>query len=333
MPPATRRHVVLDRFGGPEAMRWADGPMPRPGAGEVLVAVDAIGVNFADTMVRRGEYRRDQPLGFTPGFEVAGHVIGGEGAGAPVVVFCEDGGGYADHVVARADRVFGILDGVAPHEAVALFTQGTTAWYALHRHGRVAPGETVLVHAAAGGLGAMTTMLAVHHGARVIATASTEAKLQVAREHGAYEAILADPGTLTTAVRERTGGRGADVVVDGVGGDLFAPSLRALAFNGRYVVAGSASQAPATLDVRALMPRGQTIAGVLVARVAEQDPDEPRAAFDAVQRLYRDGAIAPRITYVDDLAQAHRLIESRASAGKLVLRLDLTGRSVSSRGE
>ncbi|HWI75444.1 MAG TPA: zinc-binding dehydrogenase [Baekduia sp.] len=313
-----RRHVVLDRFGPPEVMRWADGPMPIPGAGEVLVAVEAIGVNFADTMVRRGEYRRDQPLTFTPGFEVAGRVAG---SGEPVVVFCEDGGGYADHVVARPDRVFGVLDGLAPHEAVALFTQGTTAWYALHRYGRLKPGETVLVHAAAGGLGAMTTMLAVHHGARVIATASTEAKLALARAAGAQEAVLADPATLTAAVRALTGGRGADVVVDGVGGDLFTPSLRALAFGGRYVVAGSASQAPATLDVRALMPRGQTISGILVRRVAEEDPAEPRAAFDAVQALYRDGVVRPRITYVDDLAEAHRLIEARASTGKLVLRL------------
>jgi NADPH:quinone reductase len=310
-----RRHVVLDRFGPPEVMRWEDAPMPVPGAGEVLVAVDAIGVNFADTMVRRGEYRRDQPLDFTPGFEVAGRRADD---GTPVVVFCENGGGYADHVVAPADHVFPILDGLAPRDAVTLFTQGTTAWYALHRYGRVKPGETVLVHAAAGGLGAMTTMLAAHHGARVIATASTPAKLEVARAAGALHGVIADPETLTAQVRELTGGRGVDVIVDGVGGDLFAPSLRALAFGGRFVVAGSASQAPATLDVRALMPRGQTIAGVLVARVAEEDPAEPRAAFDAVQALFRDGIVRPNITYVNDLAEAHRMIEARAATGKLV---------------
>jgi NADPH2:quinone reductase len=310
----TRRHVVLDRFGPPEVMRWTDGAMPVPGAGEALVAVETIGVNFADTMVRRGEYRRDQPLSFTPGFEVGGRLADG----TPVVAFCEDGGGYADHVVVALDRIFPVLDDVAVGDAVTLFTQGTTAWYALHRYGRVRPGECVLVHAAAGGLGAMTVMLAAHHGARVIATASTPQKLALAREAGADAALIADPATLTQAVRDATGGRGADVVVDGVGGDLFTPSLRALAFGGRYVVAGSASQAPATLDVRALMPRGQTIAGILVRRVAEEDPAEPRAAFEKVQALFRDGIVRPRVTRVADLAEAHRLIESRQATGKLV---------------
>jgi NADPH2:quinone reductase len=310
-----RRHVVLDRFGPPEVMRWTDGDLPEPADGELLVAVEAIGVNFADTMVRRGEYRRDQPLAFTPGFEVAGRAVAD---GTPVVVFCEHGGGYADHVIAPRDHVFPILDGVAVGDAAALFTQGTTAWYALHRHGRLAPGATVLVHAAAGGLGALTVMLAAHHGARVIAAASTPEKLEVARGHGAHHGVLADPDSLTAEVHALTGGRGADVVVDGVGGDLFAPSLRALARGGRYVVAGSASQAPALLDVRALLPRGQTITGVLVARVAEEDPAEPRAAFDRIQRLFRDGAIRPQITKVADLAAAHRMIESRTATGKLV---------------
>lgn len=314
----TRRLVVLDRFGPPEVLRWTEGPLADPAGDEVLVAVEAIGVNFADTMVRRGEYRRDQPLTFTPGFEVAGRTVPG---GAPVVAFCEDGGGYADHVLVPARNVFPVLEGVAPRDAVALFTQGTTAWFALHRSGRIRPGETVLVHAAAGGLGAMAVMLAVHAGARVVATASTEEKLALARADGAHEAVLADPATLTAAVRAATGGRGADVVVDGVGGDLFTPSLRALAFGGRYVVAGSASQMPATLDVRALMPRGQTISGLLVRRVAEEDPREPRAAFDAVQALFRDGVVRPRITRVADLAEAHRAIEARTATGKLVFDL------------
>jgi NADPH2:quinone reductase len=311
----TRRHVVLDRFGPPEVMRWENGEMPVPGEDEALVAVEAIGVNFADTMVRRGEYRRDQPLSFTPGFEVAGRLVAD---GTPVVAFCEDGGGYADHVVVPSRSVFPVLDGVAIGDAVTLFTQGTTAWYALHRYGRLRPGETVLVHAAAGGLGAMTVMLAAHHGARVIATASTEEKLALARDAGAHDGVLADPATLTQAVRDLTENRGADVVVDGVGGDLFTPSLRALAFGGRYIVAGSASQAPATLDVRALMPRGQTIAGILVRRVAEEDPAEPHAAFDHIQALFRDGVVRPRITRVADLAEAHRMIEARTAIGKLV---------------
>jgi NADPH2:quinone reductase len=308
-------------------MRWTEEPMPERGADDVLVAVEAIGVNFADTMVRRGEYRRDQPLGFTPGFEVAGRVVEGPPDGPPpgslVVVFTEHGGGYADHVVAARDHVFTVAPELDAVSAAALFTQGVTAWYAVHRYGAVRPGESVLVHAAAGGLGALCVQLCAEQGAHVIATASTPQKLEIARGHGAAETVLSDPEALAVAVRERTAGHGADVVIDGVGGPLFAPSMRALAFNGRYVVVGSASQAPAELDVRALMPRGQTVVGFVVARVAELDPAEPQRAFDAVQERFADGRLRPELTVLgpDDLARAHELIESRALTGKLVLAL------------
>lgn len=323
--PAQRRLVALRRFGAPAEMQWTSGPLPPRGADEIHVAVAAIGVNFADTMVRRGEYRRDQPLTFTPGFEVAGHVVAGPADGPPpgsrVVAFTEHGGGYADHVIVPRDHVYAVADGVSLDDAAALFTQGVTGWYAVHRYGRVARGETVLVHAAAGGLGGLCVQLAAEAGATVIATASTSAKRAVAREHGAAVTLPADPETLTAGVRTASDGRGADVALDGVGGPLFAPSLRALAFNGRYVVVGSASQQPATLDTRALMPRGQTISGFVVARVAEQDPAEPQRAFDAIQQRLLDGRLRPRVTVLPaaDVARAHELIESRQATGKLVL--------------
>ncbi|MDO8212444.1 zinc-binding dehydrogenase [Conexibacter sp. CPCC 206217] len=340
----TRRQIVLDRFGPPEVMRWDDGPVPPRGPDDVLVAVEAIGVNFGDTMVRRGEYRREQPLTFTPGFEVAGRVVeapagedsrgaaGGDPAhgrqplapGTRVVAFTEHGGGYADAVVVPRDHVYTVADGVDDVTAAGIFTQGVTAWYAVHRYGRLAAGETVLVHAAAGGLGGLAVQLAAEHGATTIATASTEQKLAIAREHhGAAHTLISDPDTLAQQVRGLTHGRGADAVIDGVGGPLFTPSLRALAFNGRYVVAGSASQAPATLDVRALMPRGQTIAGFVVARVAEQDPAEPQRAFDAIQERVRAGRLRPQITVLppEQIAHAHELIESRRLTGKVVVRL------------
>jgi NADPH2:quinone reductase len=318
----------MERFGPPDVMAWVDGPVPARGPDEVLVAVDAIGVNFADTIVRRGEYRRDQSLDFTPGFEVAGRVLegpaDGPALGATVLVFTEMGGGYADTVLAPRDHVFTVAEGVSPRDAAALFTQGVTAWYAVHRYGRLQPGETVLVHAGAGGLGALCIQLAVDLGARVIATASTPEKLAVARDHGASEILISDPETLTASVREATGGIGAQVVIDGVGGPLFIPGLRALAFGGRYIVAGSASQAPAMVDVRTLMPRGQTIVGFVVARVAEQDPAEPQLAFDEVQRLFLQGRLRPQVTVMraDDVGRAHELIESRSLTGKVVLALE-----------
>src|SRR4051812_31791864 len=266
----TRRYVALQRFGPPEVMTWAQGPTPDRGPDEVLVAVDAIGVNFADTMVRRGEYRRDQSLEFTPGFEVAGRVleapVHGPAPGSIVVVFTEMGGGYADTVVAARDHVFTVLDGLSAVDAAALFTQGVTAWYAVERYGRVRAEHAVLVHAGSGGLGGLCIQLAAAAGAQVIGTASTEAKLAVAREHGAAETLVSDPEALAQAVRGATGGRGADVVIDGVGGPLFAPSLRALAFGGRYVVVGAASPAPAVLDRRGALPRGPAARGLFGGR-------------------------------------------------------------------
>ena len=324
----TRRVVTLAAFGAPDVMSWADGPCPERGADDVLVAVEAIGVNFADTMVRRGEYRRDQQLSFIPGFEVAGRVVegpaGGPPPGARVIVFMEHGGGYADHVVAPRDHVFPVLDGLDTAQAAAVFSQGVTAWYAVHRYGLVEAGTTVLVHAAAGGLGSLCVQLCAGLGAEVIGAASTAVKRDRAIAHGARHVVGSDPDALAGAVREITGGLGVDVVIDGVGGPVFAPSLRSLAFNGRYVVVGSASQQPAMLDARSLMPRGQTVCGFVVARVADADAREPAAAVEAVQRAMLTGELRPELEVLpaDRIARAHELIESRELTGKLVLRFD-----------
>jgi NADPH2:quinone reductase len=325
----TRRVVELREFGAPDVMAWADAPAPERGPGEVRVAVEAIGVNFADTMVRRGEYRRDQSPGFTPGFEVAGRVLegpdDGPAPGTRVAVFTNDGGGYADQIVAPRGQVVTVPDDIPATVAASLLIQGVTGWYAVHRFGRVQAGETVLIHGASGGLGAATIQLVVEAGATAIGTASTSAKLEVARGHGATVALLSDPDTLSDEVRAATGGRGVEVVIDGVGGPVFKPSMRALAHCGRYVVVGSASQQPAEIDTRVLMPRAQTIVGFIVARVTERDADEPQAAFDAVLERYRDGRLVPEVTVVgpDELVRAHELIGSRRHTGKIVI--DLAG--------
>jgi len=315
--------IKIDRFGPPEVMQLVREPLPEPSPGQVLVAVDAAGVNFADTLMRRGEYRRDQALPCTPGIEVAGRVVSGDGAPAPgarVVAFLEDGGGYADHVLAPAHRVYPIPDDVDPVQAAAVFLQGVTAWYALHRFGRVREGDCVLVHAAGGGVGGLAVQLAALAGARVIATASSEEKLRLAQEHGA-QALVADPAALTGEVRALAGGGGCDVVIDGVGGDLFAPSLAALAKGGRYVVVGAASQQPATLDVRRLLPRPQAVAGCIVAGVLTESPEEPASTLDRLFELLLRGELRLALTDfpLEQAAEAHRLIEARAHAGKLVL--------------
>jgi NADPH2:quinone reductase len=323
MSGARRRHLVaLERFGGPEVMRWVEADAPDPGPDEVAVAVEALGVNFGDTMVRRGEYRRDQPLDFTPGFEAAGRVVedpsGDLALGQRVIVFNDDGRGYADLLVAPRRRVFAVPGDVDPTVLAAIFIQGTTAWYSLHRFGYLAAGDWVLIHAGAGGVGGLAIQLAV-------AAASSEEKLEVARGHGAEHAILADPDTLAAQVRELTDGHGADVVVDGVNGPLVAPSMKAMAFHGRYVVAGAASQAAGPIDTRALMPRNQSIAGFVTARIIDRDPAEPRRAIDAVLAAWRAGQLKPEMTVLppEEVVRAHEMLEDRAHHGKIVL--DLAG--------
>lgn len=323
------RGFVLDAFGGPEVMRLAERETAAPGPGEVLVDVEAAGVNFGDTMIRRGEYLRDQPLSMAPGCEVVGRIAAagaGAGIGAEpgtrVAGWVEAGGAYSDRVVVPTHRVYPVPDDLPAAAVVAVFLQGTTADYAVHRYGRVRRAETVLVHGASGGVGSLAVQLARLAGARVLATASSEAKRRVALEEGADLALdSTEPALLTGRVREATGGRGCDVVVDGVGGDLFEPSMRALAARGRYVVAGSASQRPATLDVRRLLPRTQTICGFILAHITEEDPAEPSRSLLRLCDLVREGRLRPRyeVLPLEAAPEAHRRIEARTLVGKVVL--------------
>jgi NADPH:quinone reductase len=325
--PAERTVWRADRFGGPEELAAAREPLPRPRPGETLVAVDAIGVNFADTMMRRGEYRRDQQLPCVPGFEVTGTVAAvgpgtaGPAPGTRVVGFLEQGGAYADYVFVPSDRVYTIPDDLTRPVAAALFVHGVTAWYAIHRFGAVRPGEWVLVHAAAGGLGGVCCQLAALAGAHVVGTASSAEKRELAHANGAE--VVLDPRSerLAAELRELTAGRGCDVVLDSVGGSLFEPSLDSLGHRGRYVISGSSSQGPAVVDVRRLMPRAQTIVGFIVRRVIEVEPDEPQATIDLLVGLVREGKLRfpAREFRLDQAPEVHRLIEARSHTGKLVL--------------
>jgi NADPH2:quinone reductase len=204
----------------------------------------------------------------------------------------------------------------------AVFLQGTTADYAVHRYGRMRPGETVLVHGAAGGVGSLAVQLAKIAEGTVIATASTEDKRKLVQDQGADVVLDSrDPKGLTAQVLEATAGRGCDVVIDGVGGDLFEPSMRALGFRGRYVIAGSASQQPAMLDVRRLLPRSQTICGFILARITEEDPAEPSRTLLRLCDLVRDGALRPcyQAVPLEQAPDVHRRIEDRTLSGKVVL--------------
>jgi len=316
--------VIADEFGEPEVMRLVQQALPAVGSDDVVIRVEAVGVNYADVLMRRGTYRRDQELPLTPGVEVVGRLeesLPGLGAGTRVAAFLAGGGGYADRVVAPRRSVWPLRDDVDSTDAVAVLIQGLTASFALHRFGEVAAGDWVLVHAAAGGVGGLAVQLAKLAGAHVVATASSERKAAAAAELGTDAAIVADPDTLAERVTAATGGERCRVVVDGVGGALFDPSFAVLAAHGRYVVVGAAGREPSLLDVRRLMPRNQQVAGFILARVLERHPEEPLATFDRLLGLVHDGRLRTRVATLplEQAAAAHWALEARDVIGKLVL--------------
>ena len=232
------RAIQITEFGGPEVLQLTDLPAPVPVDGQVLIDVSRAGVNYADTHQAENSYLAPATLPLVPGAEVVGRTADGRR-----VVALLEGGGYAQQAVAWETLTFDVPDAVSDGQALALVLQGTTAWHLLRTSSHLAPGETVVVHAAAGGVGTLAVQLAKAWGAgRVIATASSQAKRDLAIELGADVAVDPEPDGLKDRLREANGGRGVDVVLEMTGGPVFDASLSALAPFGRLVVYGMASR-------------------------------------------------------------------------------------------
>jgi NADPH2:quinone reductase len=287
--------------------------------------VHAAGVGFVDLLLTRGEYQIKPELPFVPGLEVAGVVAddaGGEGPApgtrvAAIVAF----GGFAELAAAPAELVFPIPDELDFDAAAALLINYQTAHLALVRRGRMAPGETVLVHGAAGGVGTASVQLAKALGARVLGVAGGARKLEAVRAAGADEALDAGDDWVE-AVRQLTTGRGADIVVDPVGGDRFNQSLRCMAPEGRLLVVGFASGTIPQLSVNRLLLRHLDVVGVNFGGLLPFDEQFARHAAQELFALVRDGRLAPLVGSRHPLAegaQALRELEARESIGKPVL--------------
>jgi NADPH:quinone reductase len=307
----------MSRFGGPEVLELVELEPPRPGAGEVLVRVSRAGVNFADTHRRTNSYVAETTLPLVPGSEVAGRR---EDRGERVVALCGSGG-YAEYALAPADRVFPIPDGVDDATALGLLVQGCTAWHLYRTAGRVADGESVVVHAAAGGVGSLAVQLGHQLGAgRVIATASSEDKLALARELGADAAIDGDASGLAERIVAANHGLPVDVVFDSAGGPAFDASREALAPFGRIVVYGIASRQQNEIRTGQLLRRSQAAVGFWLWHCLERGM-LATALNDLFERV-RAGALRVNIggTYpLADAAQAQIALASRATTGKLLL--------------
>jgi len=318
------RAIQIEDFGGPDVLRVADLPIPEPGDGQVLVRVSRAGINFADTHARENTYLAPYELPLVPGAEVAGTVERDAGdlrAGRRVVALLT-GGGYAEYALAPAATAFPIPDGVDDGVALALVLQGLTAWHLYRTAAQLRSGESVVVHAAAGGVGTLAVQLAKPLGAgRVIASASSEDKRALALELGADAAVDVGAEDLAAALREANGGERVDVVLEMAGGRVFDASLDALAPFGRLVTYGLASREQNEITNARLLRKSQAVVGFWLAHCFG-DPEmigpPLRDLFDRAAR----GELRPVIgeTYpLSEARRAHEDLQGRRTQGKLLL--------------
>jgi len=326
MPATMMTAVRFHATGGPEVLRLEDAPAPTPGEGQALVRLRAAGVNFADIYQRRGDYPVPGGLPCIAGQEGAGMV---EAVGPGVsglrpgdrVTYTGVMGSYAELVAAPAWRLVPIPAEVTFEQAAGIMLQGMTAHYLLHTTHHTRAGETVLVHAAAGGVGLLLVQMAKMLGARAIGTVSTPEKARLAREAGADEVILYTQTDFAEEVKRLTGGRGVDLVLDAVGKDTFQKGLEALAVRGHMIVYGRAAGLPDPIVPNSLMAKGLTLSGTsLVHFTATREELMERAG--AVLGWLGRGRLKLTIHKTFPLAQAaeaHRLLENRQTVGKLIL--------------
>ena len=326
--PETMRAVEIAEPGPPDVLRPVTRPTPRPGSGEVLVRVAAAGINRADVMQREGRYPPPPGASDLPGLELSGTVaaVGPEVAAVAVgdeVCAIVSGGAYAEYCLVPAPQCLPIPEGVSLADAAALPEAYCTVWTNVVDRGRLRAGESFLVHGGSSGVGTAAVQLARRLGARVFATAGSAAKCAACEELGAERAVNYREEDFVAAVRDATGGRGVDVVLDMVGAPYLARNLAALAVEGRLVVIAVMAGAEAEVNLLDFMSRRLTLtASTLRSRSVAQKAEVGRAVREHVWPRFAAGELRPVIhaTWpLAEAAEAHRVLESSAHVGKLLL--------------
>jgi len=321
--------MSVTQAGDPRVLQLQDLPKPQSGPGEALVRNHTVGVNYADIYMRNGSARMPIPFPFTPGIEGAGVV---EAVGDGVrdvkpgdrVAYAGGPGSYAEYHVINAIQLAPLPSDVSFEQGAAIILQGMTAHYLLHEFYTVRRGSTVLVHAAAGGMGRLLIQWLKHMGAIAIGTVSTEEKAQVAREAGADHVILYTKQDFVEEAKKITGGKGVDYIIDGVGKTTFTKNYDALRNRGWATVFGMASGPAEPVAPNSLMAKALTISGGSLYNFMTSREEVLRRANDVFAGL-REGWLKLRILRtlpLDKAAEAHRLLESRVTTGKLLLRVD-----------
>jgi NADPH2:quinone reductase len=323
------RAAVCRAFGPPETLVIENVATPRPEPGWVVVDVEACAVNFTDYLLLQNQYQVTPELPFTPGTEVAGRIaeIGDQVVGLSVGdrIFAWTGsGGLAEKVAVPADAIFGVPDEVPSAQAAAFFYAYGTAHYALMHRASLQPDEYLLVLGAAGGVGLAAVELGAAMGAKVIACASTDEKLDVCRDHGASMVINYRNEDLRLRVRDLTNGMGADVVYDAVGGPLSEPALRSTAWEGRFLVIGFASGDIPRVALNLPLLKGCSVIGVYWGSFIGREPELHKANIAELLMWWKEGRISPYVsaTYpLEGAAEAIRELADRKAKGKVVVTL------------
>jgi NADPH2:quinone reductase len=308
--------IQITAFGGPESMHLVDLSEPVPGPGQEVIEVTSIGINYADTHQTENSYLSPQKLPLVPGIEVVG-IANGRRVLAPV-----DSGGYAQKAIAHSAAMIEIPNGVSDEQALCMLVQGSTAWHILKTVGHLQKGESVVIHAAAGGVGTIAIQLAKLWGAKVIAVASSESKRALAKSLGADFVLDADQGKLKDAILEANGGKPVNLVLEMVGGKTFDVSLEVLAPFGRLITFGMASRtAPTPIHPGVLMGGSKTITGFWLAHCF----GKKELLNDVITELFSlviDGKLKPVIGATFGLSQAtaaHQAMLARETTGKITL--------------
>lgn len=316
--------IQISQYGDPEVLKTLEVPIGKPGPGQALIRIKAAGVNFIDIYQRRGTY--PVPLPYIPGLEASGIV---EAVGEAVknvkpgdrVAYVHEPGAYAETSLVPADHLIPLPSELSFEQGAAFPLQGMTAHYLLHEFRQIKPNDIILIHAAAGGMGLLLVQWAKHLGARVLGTVSTEEKARIAKEAGADEIILYTKQDVVAEVNRLTNNHGADLIIDGVGKTTFQANLEAAALRGNIVIFGAASGPADPISPNVLMKRSLTLSGGTLFNYLlnkQELMDRSKAVIEGIQNKWLKLRI-DQVFPLENAAKAHQKLESRNTAGKVLL--------------
>lgn len=323
------KQVQLNQYGSPDELKLVETSIPQPKTGEVVIKVEAIGVNYSDTLCRRNQYFQPTPLPYVLGSEAVGQIISvGEGVtepytiGATVLAILPFGGGYAEYVLAIAQYCVPLPPNIDAKTATAIFVQGSTAQLMISQVAKDLKDKTVLVNASAGGVGSLLVQLAKLNGAKVIAASSSDEKLKVAKANGADATVNYSKDNWSEKVKLATNEQGVDIAFEMVGGDVYNETIKSLAPGGHLIVYGCASGIQGQIHPEHFVDENISQSGFNLAFYITTKPQVWQAALGTVIGLIAQGKLkieTPKTFALKNAAEAHRQIEARQTTGKVVL--------------